>query len=109
MSADTVIKDDLLMRQDTGLEVDESTGMLDEISKLNRKNFTANMNAIAECSTCWFTLVIGCILVFTMLFKYKNPLQFYVKFSVYVVMTMIYAMCFIPIAMFRPNNARNIE
>ena len=109
MSADGISKNDLLMRQNSGLG--ESAGLLDENHKSNSQqmNTTNSVNALHDCSMCWLTFGFVCFLVLTMLFRFKNPLQFYVKFGVYFVMTMAYSICAIPITLFRPNNARNIE
>lgn len=62
-----------------------------------------------SCS-CWTTTILVTFLcVYFILFRFKNPIQFYVKFATYVIIVMVYSVLLIPFAIFRPNNARNIE
>lgn len=73
---------------------------------------TSSMHA-ANSSNSFLTgwkLYLVCIsLLITVLFKFKNPLQFYVKFVVYFVMTITYSFSIIPLLLLRPNNCKNIE
>lgn len=70
---------------------------------------TAAMSDSHSCCSCWKTYVACFILLIAVLFKFKNPLQFYVKFAVYFCMTMSFAIFALPFTMLRPTNSKNIE
>lgn len=57
----------------------------------------------------WKQYLLSIALLITILFKYKNPLQFYVRFAVYFCLTMVYSLSIIPFLIFRPNNCKNVE
>ena len=114
MSAETLMKNDMLMRQsgDVGVdETSESAGILSENFKAlnSNKNSTASALPIDGSYLFIVSFIFVCLLTLVLLFRFKNPLQFYVKYTVYVCVTMIYSMCCIPFALLKPNNARNIE
>jgi len=44
-----------------------------------------------------------------LLFRFRNPLQYYVKFTTYFIVTMVYSASIIPLALLRPNDCRNIK
>jgi hypothetical protein len=54
-----------------------------------------------------FTILL--VLALVLLFKIRSPLQFYVKFGVYMVMTIVYSTFVMIFALLRPNNTKNIE
>lgn len=57
----------------------------------------------------WLMVVFTSLLSLQILLFYiKTPIQFYVKYFTYVCITMIFSTCCIPVAMFRPNDPRNI-
>ena len=75
-------------------------------------------NSINNNDCCWLwlanqlnshRLTIFLVLALVLLFKIRTPLQFYVKFGVYVVMTIVYSMFVMVFALLRPNNTKNIE
>ena len=114
MSAETLIKNDLLMRQGSSVGVDETSEsrLLDEKLKSfneNKNNSTASSMPIDGSYLFMISLLFACLLTLVVLFRFKNPLQFYVKYTVYACLTMVYSMVCIPYALLRPNNARNIE
>jgi hypothetical protein len=58
-----------------------------------------------------FTLYHGLVLfgfLTAALFKLSTPIRYYVKFVVYVFLTMTVSLLLIPVLLFRPTNARNI-
>lgn len=70
------------------------------------------LNESLNSSCCLLTTIaiLGfLLLVVIILFKYKNPFQFYVKWSIYVCITMSYATLSIPFLCLRPNNSKNIQ
>ena len=113
MSAETLMKNDLLMRQGSRVGVEETsdTSLLNENLKSlnNNKNITASSMPIDGSYLFLISFCMAFILTLVLLFRFKNPLQFYVKYTVYVCITMTYSMFCIPYALLRPNNARNIE
>jgi hypothetical protein len=73
-------------------------------------------NSISDCCWLWlahkvdshkFTILLALAIV--LLFKIRSPLQFYVKFGVYIVMTIVYSIFVMFFALLRPNNTKNIE
>ena len=114
MSAETLMKNDMLMRQsgDVGVdETSESAGILNENFKAlnNNKNGTASALPIDGSYLFIVSFIFVCLLTLVLLFRFKNPLQFYVKYTVYVCLTMTYSLFCIPFTLLKPNNARNIE
>ena len=109
MSADSVIKNDMLMRQSSDLGVEENLLRDNSKANSNKNNSTASLITMDDSYVGVISFVCISLLVVTLLFRFKNPLQFYVKYTVYVCITMIYSMCCIPFTLLRPNNARNIE
>lgn len=57
----------------------------------------------------WKTIAFCIAFITTLLFKYKNPLQYYVRKTILFIITMAFSIMFIPLALLRPNNPRNIE
>jgi len=55
------------------------------------------------------TLLAGFLLLVVCLFKFRNPLQFYIKFGVYMAVTILYSTLFLPVFLFRPNSTKNIS
>lgn len=49
------------------------------------------------------------LVIYVLLFKLKNPLQFYVKYGTYLILIMFVAIIMIPIAAIRPLNSKNVE
>ncbi len=58
--------------------------------------------------TSFHLSIFAAILIYVCLFKFKNPIQLYVKYTTYVVITMMVALLFAPIAALRPCNPENI-
>lgn len=53
---------------------------------------------------------VVCLLLFiVLLFNVKSPIQFYVKYAVYVCITMTFSLFTIPFAILRPNSPKNVE
>lgn len=59
--------------------------------------------------TDWKIYALSFALLIIVLFKFKNPLQFYVKFAVYFWMTIFYSLSIIPFVLLRPGNPKNVE
>jgi hypothetical protein len=57
------------------------------------------------------TLLIILILILLIIigFIINNPLQFYIKYGIYVLITMIYSFIIIPICLLRPGNLGNAK
>lgn len=62
-----------------------------------------------ESCLCWKTYTLGFFLLIALLFKIKNPLQYYIKFAVYFCVTMTVAFLMTPFVILRPNNPKNVE
>ncbi len=56
-----------------------------------------------------FKYMILILLTIILLFKLKSPLQFYVKHSIFIIITALYSIIIIPLIMFNPRNTKNIE
>lgn len=68
-------------------------------------------DAIAKdnCCACWKIFALCFLALYITLFKFKTPLQFYVKFATYSIISMTYSLVIIPFLFIRPNNCKNIE
>lgn len=71
--------------------------------------FGRNEVPVQESLVGWKTIAFCIALITTLLFKYPNPLQYYVRKTIYFIITMTFAICFIPLSLLRPNNPKNIE
>jgi hypothetical protein len=66
-----------------------------------------NVKGCCLCYKCYYYLAVLIILI--TLFKYKNPLQFYVKYFVYVMLAALNCTIFIPYLALRPRWTGNLE
>ncbi len=112
MSSDAGVKDEAISLMRSTSLTDEQTFLnnenLEQITK-NKSNLT-NMNIFGDsCTYCWSMMTISVNLTLYILFKIRNPLQYYVKYLIYIMIVMTYALCIIPFTIFRPNNTKNIE
>lgn len=112
MSSDAGVKDEAISLMRSTSLTDEQSFLnnenLEQIAK-NKSNLT-NMNIFGDsCSYCWSMMTVSVLLTLYILFKIRNPLQYYVKYLVYIMIVMVYALCIIPFTIFRPNNTKNIE
>lgn len=56
-----------------------------------------------------FKFSILLLLIIILLFKLKSPLQFYVKHTIFIIVTAIYSIVIIPLILFNPRSTKNIE
>ena len=54
-------------------------------------------------------LALTVIFLYILLFKFKNPLQFHIKYLTYVIVTMIISVLAIPLSLLRPFDLRNVR
>lgn len=54
-------------------------------------------------------IAISIIFLYMVLFKVRNPLQFYIKYFTYVMVTMIISIIVIPLSLLRPFDLRNVR
>lgn len=65
--------------------------------------------SLCDYLICTKTLLVLLLLVYVCLFKFKSPLQFYVKFGTYSAIVIAMAIFFAPVAAIRPLSTKNIE
>ena len=73
------------------------------------QNSTENFQVENSNLMFWCTIILSFISTIYLLMRFHNPLQFYVKLSVYVLLIMFYSVILTPISMLRPRNPKNIE
>ncbi len=60
-------------------------------------------------NTDWRHYAFLVTLAWFLLFRFKNPLQYHVKFVTYFIVTMAYCVSIIPFTLLRPYNCKNIK
>jgi hypothetical protein len=79
----------------------ESSNIVDDIIGKEEENSTMN--------TDWRHYAFLVTLAWFLLFRFKNPLQYHVKFVTYFIVTMAYCVSIIPFTLLRPYNCKNIK
>jgi hypothetical protein len=77
----------------------------DDLINQQQQEYTKTSNIYLQASL----ILTVFILLVTVLFKIKTPLQFYVKFAVYSAISILVSIFILPILIFRPNNPKNVK
>lgn len=72
-------------------------------------SLNSSSTSLCDYLICTKTLLILFVLIYACLFKFKTPLQFYVKFGTYSAIVIAMAIVFAPVAAIRPLSTKNIE